>query len=62
MEEMHLEFAEVVKVAEANADCLRVDFFTFENYMRAHYHVGTRCFGYAIPDLSLVPFADNANH
>ena len=24
--------------------------------------MGTRCFGYAIPELSLVPFADNANH
>ena len=22
----------------------------------------TRCFGYAVPQLSLVPFADNANH
>ena len=56
------EFKEVQAVAQMNADCLKVEAFTFENYMRAHYHVSTRCFGYAIPELSLVPFADNANH
>lgn len=24
--------------------------------------MGTRCFGYSIPELSMVPFADNCNH
>ena len=24
--------------------------------------VGSRCFGYAVPELSLVPFADSINH
>ena len=62
MDEMREEFQEVAHVARANADCLNVEYFTFENYLKAHYHVGTRCFGYAIPELSLVPFADNANH
>ena len=62
MDEMRDEFEEVLEVAEANADCLNLEAFTFENYVRAHYHVSTRCFGYAIPELSLVPYADMANH
>ena len=62
LEEMREEFENVLKVARANSDCLDLAFFTFENYRWAHYQVGTRCFGYAIPELSLVPFADNANH
>lgn len=62
MEEMREEYEEVLEVAHANADCLKVEAFTFENYVKAHYHVSTRCFGYAIPELSLVPYADMANH
>ena len=61
-EEMKDEFENVLKVAQGNPDCLDLPFFTLENYITAHYQVGTRCFGYAIPELSLVPFADNANH
>ena len=52
----------MLEVAQENAECLNTEYFTFENFMRAQYQVGTRCFGYAIPELSLVPFADNANH
>jgi len=37
MVEMREEFAEVLKVAKINSDCLRVEFFTFENYTTAHY-------------------------
>lgn len=62
MEEMREEFGELRDAALANSDCINIDSFTFEMYMKANYHVGTRCFGYAIPELSLVPFADNANH
>ena len=60
--EMQEEFDEIMAVANANPDCLNLEAFTFDNYLRAHYQVGTRCFGYAIPELSLVPFADNCNH
>ena len=62
MEEMRSEHEEVLEVARQNPDCLNEEAFTFENYLRSHHHVSTRCFGYAIPELSLVPFADMANH
>ena len=62
VEEMEEEFEELLEVARDNPDCLNAEYFTFENYKTAHYQVVTRCFGYAIPELSLVPFADQLNH
>ena len=62
MEEMREEFEEFLGVAQANPDCLNAEVFTFQSYLKAHHHVSTRCFGYAVPELSLVPFADMVNH
>ena len=62
MEDMRLEFGEIRDVALVETDCLKLESFTFEAFMKANYHVGTRVFGYALPELSLVPFADMANH
>ena len=61
-EEVAEQFEEVLEIVQQNADCLNVEFWTLENWMKAHYQVGTRCFGYAVPEISLVPYADNANH
>ena len=36
--------------------------FTFDLFMEAHTMVVTRCFGYSLPYLMMVPFADCANH
>jgi hypothetical protein len=38
------------------------DKFTLENYQRAYSLVVTRVFGWSLPYMMLVPFADNANH
>lgn len=63
MGEMQEEFEEMLEVAEANIECFdNISGFTFENYVTASYHASTRCFGYAVPGLALVPFADMANH
>lgn len=37
MEELEEEYEEVLEAINENADCLNVDFFTFENFFRAHY-------------------------
>ena len=51
------EFERFKAIAEENPDVLNVDFFTMENYMRAHIQVTTRCFG-TPEETMLVPFAD----
>ena len=56
------EFERFKAVAEANPSILNVEFFTFENFMRAHTQVITRCFGSITQETMLVPFADQANH
>ena len=40
---------------------LKPEFFTFENFMKAHTQVITRCFG-TPTEIMMVPFADCANH
>ena len=56
------DFAEFEFVALQNQDCLDAKFFTFQAYIDSYIYVSTRTFGYSIPELMCVPYADNANH
>ena len=61
-EEIMEEHENMLEIAQNHSDILDPAFFTFENFCNAHLQVVTRCFGYSIPELMLVPFADCANH
>jgi hypothetical protein len=52
----------LLAVAEKYTNIINLQKFTFELFVEAHTLVCTRCFGYSIPYLMLVPLADCANH
>ena len=62
MEYLEEEFAMIMDVVQQNQDCVNPEDFTLERFIEAHTLVVTRCFGYSLPSLFLVPLADCANH
>mgnify|MGYP000867429786 CR=1 FL=1 len=62
MDYLEEEFEIIMEVVEKNTDCLNPEDFTFDRFVEAHTLVVTRCFGYSLPSLFLVPLADCANH
>ena len=49
-------------IAKKYPDLISLKNFTKETYFRASYCVMSRCFGWAVPNIMLVPMADNCNH
>jgi hypothetical protein len=49
-------------IALQHPDCIDASFYTYDNYISSFLHVSTRTFGYSLPEMMVVPFADNANH
>lgn len=56
------EYEIIMDVVVANTDILKPELFTFERFVEADVLVVTRCFGYSLPSLQIVPLADCANH
>jgi len=61
-EEVEEEYEEAMEIAKAYPDLIDLTQFTLENYRRAYCLVMTRAFGWSLPYMMLVPFADNLNH
>ncbi len=49
-------------VASKYPEIIDPSLFNLENYKRAYILVVTRCFGWSIPETSLIPLADCCNH
>ena len=62
IEALKEEFEILFVVASQYPKDICLDKFTFDTFMEAHTLVVTRCFGYSLPYLMIVPFADCANH
>ena len=60
--EIEEEYEEALEMAEKYEHLINCELFTFENYKRAYSLVMTRAFGWSLPYMMLVPFADNCNH
>lgn len=56
------EFEVAYDIAKQYPDAICTEKFTFDVFLEAHTLVCTRCFGYSLPYLMIVPFADCANH
>ena len=56
------EFDLIHEIASRYPDAINIEKFTFDRFLEAHTLVCTRCFGYSLPYLMIVPFADCANH
>lgn len=56
------EYSEAYAIAIKYKHLINPEKFTLENYKRAMSLVMTRVFGWNVPYMMLVPFADNLNH
>jgi len=62
IEALQEEFEILLNIAKLYPESCNVEKFTFDIFMQAHTLTVTRCFGYSLPYLMLVPLADCANH
>ncbi len=56
------EFLIIFEIAAKYPNAIDISQFTFDVFLQAHTLVCTRCFGYSLPYLMIVPLADCANH
>ena len=61
-DEIRDEYEYSLEIAEQCKPFIRLESFTYDNFKRAFSMVKTRAFGYSVPYLMLVPFADMCNH
>lgn len=61
-EEIQEEYEEALEIASQYPDLIDLSAFTLKNFHRAYSLIMTRAFGWSLPYMMLVPFADNCNH
>jgi hypothetical protein len=62
LEDVEYDYEEAFEIVERHKHLVNPNKFTFEIYKRAYSLVMTRAFGWSLPYMMLVPFADNCNH
>ena len=62
IEDLEIDFGEAYEIAEKYPNLIDLNKFNLDNYKKAYEFVHTRAFGWSLPMMMLVPFADNCNH
>ena len=59
---MEEEYEDALEIVNNYKHLINPEKFTLEIYSKAYSLVMTRAFGWSLPYMMLVPFADNCNH